>query len=75
MYLPLGGKTRRFVTAPLIFSFIGLWHDLEIRWLAWALLNCACLVIEALVSQTAWQYGARTGYTHTPPLTRLLLHA
>jgi len=35
MYVPLGGKTRRLLVVWPIFVFVGLWHDLEIRWVAW----------------------------------------
>jgi D-alanyl-lipoteichoic acid acyltransferase DltB (MBOAT superfamily) len=49
MYLPLGGKKWRLVIAWPIFVFVGIWHDLELRWVAWALLNCACLTVEAVI--------------------------
>ena len=60
MYVPLGGKARRFVIAWPIFVFVGLWHDLEIRWVAWALLNCFCLCVEGLVLQTLRNSAALT---------------
>lgn len=46
LYGPLGGHARRLVVVWPIFVFIGLWHDLELRWLAWALLNCFCICLE-----------------------------
>lgn len=49
MYVPLGGKKWRLVIAWPIFVFVGLWHDLELRWVAWALLNCVCLCVEGVV--------------------------
>ena len=49
MYLPLGGKKWRLVIAWPIFVFVGIWHDLELRWVAWALLNCASLAVEAVI--------------------------
>lgn len=46
LYVPLGGQRTQLATAWLIFVFIGLWHGLELPWLAWALLNCAGLFLE-----------------------------
>ncbi len=47
--MPLGGTKKQAMTIWLIFTFIGLWHDLKTRWLAWALLNCAFFSVEILV--------------------------
>jgi len=49
LYIPLGGTKTQAYTIWLIFTFIGLWHDLKSRWLAWALLNCAFFSIEILI--------------------------
>ena len=46
LYLPLGGRATKGLTAGPIFLFIGAWHDLELRWAAWALSNAACLLAE-----------------------------
>jgi len=32
-----------------IFAFIGLWHDLKTRWLAWALTNAVFFSLEILI--------------------------
>jgi len=37
MYVPLGGKRWRLIIAWPIFVFVGIWHDLELRWVAWSL--------------------------------------
>ena len=47
MYHPMGGHSRRLLIVWPIFIFIGLWHDLEWTWLAWALFNCAFMTFEA----------------------------
>jgi D-alanyl-lipoteichoic acid acyltransferase DltB (MBOAT superfamily) len=49
LYVPLGGASTQIFTIWIIFSFIGLWHDLQPRWLAWALLNCVFFSIEIVV--------------------------
>ncbi|EKX37363.1 hypothetical protein GUITHDRAFT_51190, partial [Guillardia theta CCMP2712] len=46
MYHPMGGHSRRLLIVWPIFIFIGLWHDLEWTWLAWALFNCAFMTFE-----------------------------
>ena len=51
LYVPLGGSRAQLWSAWLIFVYIGLWHGLELPWLAWALLNCAALFAEAAVSR------------------------
>ncbi len=52
MYVPLGGSKSQAWSMWVIFSFIGLWHDLQTRWLAWALLNCLFFTLEMLVIRT-----------------------
>jgi len=49
MYVPLGGRKTQAFTIWIIFTFIGLWHDLIMRWLAWALCNCVFFSLEILV--------------------------
>jgi hypothetical protein len=49
MYVPLGGRGTIAVTVWIIFAFIGLWHDLLFRWLAWALLNAVFFTLEIAV--------------------------
>eukprot|EP01116_Phalansterium_solitarium_P001679 TRINITY_DN11494_c0_g1_i1.p2 TRINITY_DN11494_c0_g1~~TRINITY_DN11494_c0_g1_i1.p2 ORF type:complete len:249 (-),score=102.86 TRINITY_DN11494_c0_g1_i1:96-842(-) len=46
MYVPLGGSKKAFLSIWLIFTFIGLWHDLITQWLAWALCNCVFMTAE-----------------------------
>ena len=46
LYIPLGGRRSQWWSIWLIFSFIGLWHDIEWRWQAWAWLNCVFFSIE-----------------------------
>jgi len=68
LYLPLGGSRTQIYTVWLIFLFIGLWHDLWLRWVAWALFNGVFFSGEILVKlyfaqpkwgwlQEKWYYG------------------
>jgi len=40
LYVPLGGSKSQVWSIWIIFTFIGIWHDLWWRWIAWAWLNC-----------------------------------
>ncbi|KAJ5072115.1 protein-cysteine n-palmitoyltransferase rasp [Anaeramoeba ignava] len=49
LYIPLGGKKTEIYSIWIIFTFIGLWHDLFIRWLAWAWFNCFFFSFEIVI--------------------------
>eukprot|EP00026_Physarum_polycephalum_P006722 Phypoly_transcript_06773.p1 GENE.Phypoly_transcript_06773~~Phypoly_transcript_06773.p1 ORF type:complete len:556 (+),score=47.78 Phypoly_transcript_06773:236-1669(+) len=49
LYIPLGGRSTQAMSIWVIFLFIGLWHDLWLSWVAWALLNCLFFSIEILI--------------------------
>eukprot|EP01102_Stenamoeba_stenopodia_P000799 TRINITY_DN1074_c0_g1_i1.p1 TRINITY_DN1074_c0_g1~~TRINITY_DN1074_c0_g1_i1.p1 ORF type:complete len:541 (-),score=87.36 TRINITY_DN1074_c0_g1_i1:23-1645(-) len=53
MYVPLGGWKTRTYSLWLIFFFIGLWHDLWWKWVAWALLNCLFFSLEIIIMTLA----------------------
>ncbi|CAD7931939.1 unnamed protein product [Amoebophrya sp. A120] len=50
IYLPLGGRERKFTNVWVIFFFVAVWHDLEKQYLVWGLLNAGFLMFEFLVS-------------------------
>lgn len=49
MYVPLGGRNVQIIALWIIFTFIGLWHDLQLRWLAWSWINCIFFSLEIIV--------------------------
>jgi D-alanyl-lipoteichoic acid acyltransferase DltB (MBOAT superfamily) len=49
LYVPLGGNKRRAQIIWIVFFFVGIWHDLMIRWIVWALLNCVFFSLEILI--------------------------
>lgn len=49
MYIPLGGARWRLLNVWLIFSFVAVWHDLEIKLLGWAWLMALFIAPEVLV--------------------------
>eukprot|EP01101_Sappina_pedata_P010290 TRINITY_DN6446_c0_g1_i1.p1 TRINITY_DN6446_c0_g1~~TRINITY_DN6446_c0_g1_i1.p1 ORF type:complete len:544 (+),score=138.25 TRINITY_DN6446_c0_g1_i1:42-1673(+) len=46
MYIPLGGTKYQHFSIWLIFGFIALWHDIDWRWICWAILNCFFMTFE-----------------------------
>eukprot|EP01105_Mastigella_eilhardi_P013655 TRINITY_DN3109_c0_g1_i2.p1 TRINITY_DN3109_c0_g1~~TRINITY_DN3109_c0_g1_i2.p1 ORF type:complete len:489 (+),score=105.54 TRINITY_DN3109_c0_g1_i2:28-1467(+) len=50
MYLPLGGRKYQVFSIWFIFVFIGIWHDLMWRWVAWALINCLFFTLEIAIT-------------------------
>ena len=48
MYIPLGGAQAQLWTVWLIFFFVALWHDIELKLFVWGLLNSVFYVIEIL---------------------------
>ncbi|KAK2076928.1 hypothetical protein QBZ16_005156 [Prototheca wickerhamii] len=53
LYVPLGGNRRRTLNIWPIFLFVALWHDLELRMLAWSWLVCLFFMPELLVKAAA----------------------
>jgi len=49
IYMPLGGRRYQWLTAWVIFFYVAMWHDIDIRWFAWGILNCAGLFVEIAI--------------------------
>merc|ERR1711862_514903 len=49
VYVPAGGKDRRVVAVTLTFLFVALWHDADVKLLAWGCLNAAFIVLEVAI--------------------------
>ena len=47
MYLPLGGRDNPF-SLWIIFVFVAMWHDFDIKLLTWGLLNAAFHMVEII---------------------------
>jgi D-alanyl-lipoteichoic acid acyltransferase DltB (MBOAT superfamily) len=50
IYIPLGGKNRRALNSFLIFTFVAIWHDIELRLLTWGWLITVFIVPEVLMT-------------------------
>ncbi len=51
MYIPLGGRNSRIWTIWVIFLFVALWHDIELKLLLWGLLNAFFYIVEMYAKQ------------------------
>jgi D-alanyl-lipoteichoic acid acyltransferase DltB (MBOAT superfamily) len=51
IYKPLGGRSYRFLSVWLIFSFVAIWHDIEWKLILWGLLNASFYVVEGVIKQ------------------------
>ncbi|KAI9223770.1 MBOAT, membrane-bound O-acyltransferase family-domain-containing protein [Blastocladiella britannica] len=65
LYLPLGGGAYRYLNMWVIFTFVAVWHDLELRLLAWGWLICLFIVPEIVAK---WAFRAYTNRQWYRPL-------
>lgn len=49
IYMPLGGNKSKIWSIWIIYTFVAVWHDLQWKWFIWAIFNCCCIIIEALL--------------------------
>lgn len=54
IYLPLGGRETRIWNTFVIFTFVALWHDIELRLLAWGWL-IALFIAPELIAKKYFQ--------------------
>jgi D-alanyl-lipoteichoic acid acyltransferase DltB (MBOAT superfamily) len=53
IYRPCGGRASRLWSVWVIFLFVALWHDIELKLLLWGLLNAFFLVVEVYAKHVA----------------------
>jgi D-alanyl-lipoteichoic acid acyltransferase DltB (MBOAT superfamily) len=51
VYVPLGGAKYFMFNMWIVFTFVALWHDIELKLLAWGWLICLFLLPEIIASQ------------------------
>lgn len=64
IYIPLGGSTNRILTSLAVFSFVAVWHDIELRLLLWGWLIVVFLLPEIFLSHYFQMYRNRWWYRH-----------
>ena len=51
MYKPMGGSKSRIWSMFIIFTFVAIWHDIELKLLAWGFLNSGFMVVEMIAGK------------------------
>lgn len=64
IYIPLGGASSRILTSLCVFSFVAIWHDIQLRLLIWGWLIVLFLLPEVLISQYFKKYSDKWWYRH-----------
>ncbi|AGO13091.1 AaceriAFL067Wp [[Ashbya] aceris (nom. inval.)] len=62
IYVPLGGSGNRVLTSLAVFSFVAIWHDIELRLLVWGWLIVLFLLPEIVAATIFRAYSNRTWY-------------
>ncbi|KAF4666108.1 hypothetical protein FOZ61_010210 [Perkinsus olseni] len=52
IYIPLGGTKYKFLNIWVIFTFVAVWHELQLQMLQWAWAVCAMMIPEIIVALT-----------------------
>ncbi|CDO94930.1 unnamed protein product [Kluyveromyces dobzhanskii CBS 2104] len=64
IYIPLGGSGNRILTSFAVFSFVAIWHDIELKLLLWGWLVVLFLLPEILLSRYFNQFNKKPWYRH-----------
>lgn len=64
IYIPLGGSKNRVLTSLAVFSFVAIWHDIELKLLLWGWLIVLFLLPEIFATQIFSHYTDAVWYRH-----------
>lgn len=64
IYIQLGGSKNRILSSLAVFSFVAIWHDIELKLLLWGWLIVVFLLPELFASQFFARYRSRLWYRH-----------
>lgn len=64
VYIPLGGAGNRILASLAVFSFVAVWHDIELRLLFWGWLIVLFLLPEFFISTYMRQFSGEWWYRH-----------
>lgn len=62
IYIPLGGSHNRILASLAVFSFVAIWHDIELRLLIWGWLVVIFLLPEIIATKLMQPYRNRPWY-------------
>lgn len=64
IYIPLGGSKNRILSSIAVFSFVAIWHDIELRLLLWGWLIVLFLLPEIFLTNYFAQFKQKWWYRH-----------
>ncbi|ANB13177.1 Gup1p [Sugiyamaella lignohabitans] len=66
VYIPLGGSKRTLLNSLIVFMFVAIWHDIQLRLLLWGWLVVLFILPEVLASLLfpAKKWGSNSIYRH-----------
>lgn len=64
IYIPLGGSKNRVLTSLAVFSFVAIWHDIQLKLLLWGWLVVVFLLPEMFATQFFMRYRSKWWYRH-----------
>ncbi|EER04010.1 Glycerol uptake protein, putative [Perkinsus marinus ATCC 50983] len=66
IYIPLGGTKYKFLNIWVVFTFVAVWHELQLQMLQWAWAVCAMMIPEIIVSLTIQKQDWAIPLRHSP---------
>ncbi|CAI8493151.1 unnamed protein product [Hanseniaspora opuntiae] len=70
IYIPLGGSKNRLLASFCVFTFVAIWHDIELKLLLWGWMIVLFLIPEIFLSSFVYKM-----FGHKPKFYRLLTGA
>ncbi|CCE65048.1 hypothetical protein TPHA_0J02280 [Tetrapisispora phaffii CBS 4417] len=64
IYIPLGGSNNRILTTLTVFSFVAIWHDIQLKLLLWGWLIVLFLLPELFLTRYFSKYQSSRWYRH-----------
>ncbi|CCH59347.1 hypothetical protein TBLA_0B05140 [Henningerozyma blattae CBS 6284] len=64
IYIPLGGSKNRILSSLAVFTFVAIWHDVELKLLLWGWLIVLFLLPEMFATQYFAKYRSKPWYRH-----------
>lgn len=62
IYVPFGGSNNKILTSFAVFSFVAIWHDIQLRVLFWGWLTVLLLLGETYITNCFSRYRFRSWY-------------
>lgn len=64
IYIPMGGSNNRVLTSLMVFSFVAIWHDIELKLLIWGWLIVFALLPEITLTQVCKPLSDKWWFRH-----------